>query len=163
MSDKIGGVVKFCEQKKERKKDSQVNVSLIVKVRLGKHTDGVWMTKQHVLHPRCEHLVVPVKLVVWAGSLLWTSMSLRFLSRLKTTNYVSCPGNIRCRPDKTKSKLLATFFDLTKAIDKVWKQGLLLKLAQKGIDKVWKEGLLLKLAQNAILNKKLPPWKTCTS
>jgi ribonuclease HI len=32
-----------------------------------------------------------------------------------------------------KSKLLATFFDLTKAFDKVWKEGLMLKLVQKGV------------------------------
>ena len=34
---------------------------------------------------------------------------------------------------QNKHKLLATFFDLTKAFDKVWKKGLLLKLAQSGI------------------------------
>ena len=32
-----------------------------------------------------------------------------------------------------KEKVLATFFDLTKAFDKEWKEGLLLKLTRTGI------------------------------
>ena len=35
--------------------------------------------------------------------------------------------------DPTKKKTLAVFFDLTKAFDRVWKKGLLLKVMKMGI------------------------------
>lgn len=60
-----------------------MNLSLIVKVHLEKHTEGLDDKTLHLLHLWREHLVVPVGLVMWIGSLLSTSMSFSFLSRLK--------------------------------------------------------------------------------
>ena len=57
-----------------------------------------------------------------------------------------------------KQKLLATFFDLSKAFDKVWKDGLLLKLANCGVNGrmlVWIRDFLTRRCARVKTNNKL--------
>ena len=101
---------------------------------------------------RDPHNYRPISLLSCVGKLMERMVNRRLISHLEKNNILSSTQTgyrkFRSTEDQLaylaqdienafqeKKKLLAVFFDLSRAFDKVWKEGLILKLLQTGVRK----------------------------
>ena len=77
----------------------------------------------------------PISLLSCVGKLLERTINKRLIWHLESNSVLASTqtGYRQFRSTEGKKKVLAVFFDLSKTFDKVWKEGLLLKLLRAGV------------------------------